>query len=242
MTVEAALQHPVVARHPAVKSLAKEQARLAKAKQAQLERTRKADAAYQQALVAWQAEHDQAVLDGREHLPPKPQGPAGTNAQALLVNEGERLRQDAQTLLADLAPQLVLKLAAYLDDQLAAVRQGPVGAVPDALSAVNASRSAVWTVARSRWSPVQLPKPPEPIGVGELVVLALGPPGGYSDQWGGIVEADRRRAEDEARQAAEMAQLRDKAVEVPGRMVIGGPGTFGQPDVPPVDTRLAGRR
>jgi hypothetical protein len=36
-----------------------------------------------------------------------------------------------------------------------------------------------------------------------------------------------------------MEALHEKAVEVPGCMVIGGPGTF---DVPPVDTRLAGRR
>lgn len=242
MTIDQALLHPAVARHPQVRALAKEQARLTKAKAAQTERTRAADAAHRAALAKWSAEHDQAVLDGRPSLPPKPEPQPGTvgQAQALLVNEGQRLAEAARTVLADLAPDLVLKIAAHLDEQLAAVKAGPVGAVPDALGAVNASRRACWDVARCRWSPVQLPTPPEPIDVGQLVTLALGPAGVYGDQWSQVVERDRRRAEDEARQAAEMTALSERAAVQQGKLVQEG---LGHPEpLPPEDRRLAGRR
>lgn len=151
--------------------------------------------------------------------------------------------QATRDVLADAAPQLVVKLAQHLDDQLAAVARGPVASLADALPAVNATRQALWAVARTRWRRKQLPPEPQPLDAGGLVQLALAGPGHASAMWGAVVEADRRAAERAAAEAAEAAKLAAAAAERPGRMVVGGPGTFGVPDLlPPPSDPLTGRR
>ena len=238
--LDAALRHPLVQRHPLVKHLAGERERLGRA-EAKHEQHQRAGEEYQGRLAAWRRACDQAVADAAD-LPPKPVPPdydLGRAANAILQQKMALVEQ-ARMLLADAAPDLVPQLAAEADKLLATTAKGAVTTLPRQMAALEQLRTILTAVAKCAW-PHDVTGY-RPLDHGQLVDLAISGQGSHARDWAAFLAEQQRRAEAEAAAAAEMATLADKAAEQQGRMVIGGPGTFGQPDVPPVDTRLAGRR
>lgn len=238
--LDAALRHPLVQRHPLVKHLAGERERLGRA-EAKHEQHQRAAEEYQGRLAAWKRACDQAVADAAD-LPPRPAPPdydLGRAANTILQQKMALVEQ-ARMLLADAAPDLVPQLAAEADKLLAVTARAQVQTIRKQQAALEQLRTVLVAVAKCAW-PHDV-KGYRPLDDGQLVDLAYSGQESHARDWASFLAEQQRRVEEAAAAAAEMEALHEKAVEVPGRMVIGGPGTFGQPDVPPVDTRLAGRR
>jgi len=242
-----ALDHPVVASWSVIRRDVKKRAKLEEALRRVNERRHKAEAIAAAELARWRAERESALLAGEEvpDSPPKAPDLSELTRDYQVVHAARLAADQAITAaVADAAPGIVAKLAAHLDDQLAAAAREPVAHLPEALAAVEESRAAIWAIARTRWSRAELPVEPAPLTIGLLAETVLAGAGHLSAAWGSFLAAQEAKAKAAKADAARLEALREQAAANPGEMVstVEGPAFGHPPTLPPVDTRLAGRR
>lgn len=234
--LDAALRHPLVQKHPLMKHLAGERERVGRA-EAKHEEHRRAAEEYQAALATWKRTCDQAVAEG-EDLPTKPPAPDYDLGRAAhtIVQQKMALVEQARSLLADAAPDLVPQLAAEADKVVAVTAKGRVADVPKQMAALEQARVVLTAVAKAAW-PHDVTGY-RPLDHGQMVDLAVSGQDSHSRDWDAFLAEQQRRAEAEVRQAAEMAALSAKAQAQPGQLAQAGVGR--NPDPVPVPVQRQG--